>query len=246
MDVNELKSRIKVLRKESEDKKHERKVLAEDYDRQKEMVKKSGVTSLLTFLIHYVVLVPGMDSTKHVSLAGMARFLSPFVMIVFFASFIFFLIKGFDFFINTDMKYAKKLADKFDVTSVAEELKIMNETITMLDIEIKRLEEELYELGEDFAEQPKKVSQKNVTIAPGKIIEKPIVERTIIEKPKIVTVEADLDKNEFNKHSIDEKKNDIDDILNGLDDFMLDDDEDELENSSELWEKDAMRRFSKY
>lgn len=48
------------------------------------------------------------------------------------------------------------------------------------------------------------------------------------------------------KNKAKSKKNDIDDLFSGLDELALDDDEDDFESSSEMWEKDAMRRFSRY
>ncbi len=256
MNSSEIKEKIRILNKESEDKKHERKVLATDYEKQKEMVKKSGVTALLSFLIHYVLLVPVMDNTKHVTIAGMARFLSPFLMIIFFVSFVYFLIKGFDFFVNADTKYSKVLAKKLKSESVSEELRLMNETITMLDIEINRLENELYESGEDLFDETSKNTVKNKMMA-GEIIERKVINRTAIESRKVISeIEKDIkvdlkayteeDSTLDFEESNNTKKNDINALLNGLDDFALDDYDDELESSSELWEKDAMRRFSRY
>ena len=45
MNSSDIKKRLKTLQKESEDKKHERKVLATDYEKQVEIVKKSGMDS---------------------------------------------------------------------------------------------------------------------------------------------------------------------------------------------------------
>ena len=52
--------------------------------------------------------------------------------------------------------------------------------------------------------------------------------------------------NTSDKNKTKSKKNDIDDLFSGLDELALDDDEDDFESSSEMWEKDAMRRFSRY
>ncbi len=288
MNSSDIKKRLKTLQKESEDKKHERKVLATDYEKQVEIVKKSGIVAAIAFLFHYVVLVSMMHNTKHVTIAGMGRFLSPFVMIVFIGSFVLFLIKGFDLFVNSDTKYSKPLADKLKIKNpVAAELKRMNDTITMLDVEIDKLENELYESGESFDTEEKIT---DIKMTAGKKEKNRVVKRIVLEMPKPDTKSnipneiadydvsevksevqnniADYEVNEV-KHSISDdimkesntknktsitsdknkaksKKNDIDDLFSGLDELALDDDEDDFESSSEMWEKDAMRRFSRY
>lgn len=288
MNSSDIKKRLKTLQKESEDKKHERKVLATDYEKQVEIVKKSGIVAAISFLFHYVVLVSMMHNTKHVTIAGTGRFLSPFVMIVFIGSFVLFLIKGFDLFVNSDTKYSKPLADKLKIKNpVAAELKRMNDTITMLDVEIDKLENELYESGESFDTEEKIT---DIKMTAGKKEKNRVVKRIVLEMPKPDTKSnipneiadydvsevksevqnniADYEVNEV-KHSISDdimkesntknktsvtsdknkaksKKNDIDDLFSGLDELALDDDEDDFESSSEMWEKDAMRRFSRY
>ena len=288
MNSSDIKKRLKTLQKESEDKKHERKVLATDYEKQVDIVKKSGIVAAISFLFHYVVLVSMMHNTKHVTIAGMGRFLSPFVMIVFIGSFVLFLIKGFDLFVNSDTKYSKPLAEKLKIKNpVAAELKRMNDTITMLDVEIDKLENELYESGESFDTEEKIT---DIKMTAGKKEKNRVVKRIVLEMPKPDTKSnipneiadydvsevksevqnniADYEVNEV-KHSISDdimkesntknktsvtsdknkaksKKNDIDDLFSGLDELALDDDEDDFESSSEMWEKDAMRRFSRY
>lgn len=272
MNSSDIKKRLKTLQKESEDKKHERKVLATDYEKQVEIVKKSGMVAAISFLFHYVVLVSMMHNTKHVTIAGMGRFLSPFVMIVFIGSFVLFLVKGFDLFVNSDTKYSKPLADKLKIKNpVAAELKRMNDTITMLDVEIDKLENELYESGESFDTEEKIT---DIKMTAGKKEKNRVVKRIVLEMPKPDTKSnipneiADYDVSEV-KHNISDnvmketgtknktsntsdknktksKKNDIDDLFSGLDELALDEDEDDFESSSEMWEKDAMRRFSRY
>ena len=207
MDSSEINNKINLLRKECEDRKYERKVLATDYEHQAEMVKKSGIVSIVAFLIHYVLLVPFMDNTKHVTIAGMSRFLSPFVMIIFLASFVYFLIKGFDLFVNSDTKYSKKLAVKLKINSVSDALNQMNDTITMLDIEIDKLENELYEMGEEIIITTRENNNKNlnVKIKAGELLDTPVVQRTIIEKTK-VKVESPIKNNKVNKELFKKKR----------------------------------------
>lgn len=256
MNSSEVKEKIKFLRKECEDKKHERKVLATDYEKQKEMVKKSGSIALITFLVHYVLLVPVMDSTKHATIAGMARYLSPFLIILLVASFGYFLVKGFDLFANADNKYSEKFAKRFGINRMSEELNHLNEVITMFDVEINKLENELFESGDSFDIND---DTEKATIVSGKMLDRAVVKRTVIEKPKVVLPNVEEKNDTIIKNSkqvaddlikniaeSEDNKSNIDDIFSGLDDLALDDNDDEFESSSDMWEKDAMRRFSRY
>lgn len=313
MVMSNIKENIRILKKQRDDKKYERKLLATDYENHKDLVKKSGITALITLLVYYVILLPLTHYKKHVTLMGLGRFLIPFALIIFLVSFIYFLVKGFDLFVNAENKYSKMMAEKFNINSVSDELRLMNESITMMDIEINRLENELYESGEDFnlnedevkedklndnnvvsdeknivqenvfiKEETKKeptesVDQKNapvkryrinlvsdkesksdvvkeeIVISASEKVERPIVERIVIEKNMtgesentqpdtediLSGIESDEDLRKKNSSS-------IDDIFNGLDEYMLEEDEDDdFESSSDMWEKDAMRRFSK-
>lgn len=313
MVMSNIKENIRILKKQRDDKKYERKLLATDYENHKDLVKKSGITALITLLVYYVILLPLTHYKKHVTLMGLGRFLIPFALIIFLVSFIYFLVKGFDLFVNAENKYSKMMAEKFNINSVSDELRLMNESITMMDIEINRLENELYESGEDFnlnedevkedkfndnnvvsdeknimqesvfnKEETKKeptenVEQKNapvkryrinlvsdkesksdvvkeeIVISASEKVERPIVERIVIEKNMtgesentqpdtediLSGIESDEDLRKKNSSS-------IDDIFNGLDEYMLEEDEDDdFESSSDMWEKDAMRRFSK-
>lgn len=311
--MSNIKENIRVLKKQCDDKKYERKLLATDYENHKDLVKKSGITALITLLVYYVILLPLTHYKKHVTLMGLGRFLIPFALLIFLVSFIYFLVKGFDLFVNAENKYSKMMAEKFNVNSVSDELRLMNEAITMMDIEIARLENELYESGEDFnlnedevkedkfndnnvvnneknivqenvfnKEETKKeptenaeeknvpvkryrinlvsnnesksdTLEENIVISASEKVERPIVERIVIEKNMtgatentepgkkdiLSGIESDEDLRKKNSSS-------IDDIFNGLDEYMLEEDEeDDFESSSDMWEKDAMRRFSK-
>lgn len=254
MDTVEIKGRINALRKQSEEKKHERKLLATDYEKLKMIVKRSGITALITLLVHSVILNPWANNNKHVMLISLGRFLTPFALIIFVVSFVIFLIKGFDLFVNADNRFSKMAAEKFKVNRVSETLKFMNEAITMMDVEIDKLENTLYENGESFdgineptpvntksakemfsektefsSEQKSDfiqdlgVNKKDVVISASEKVERPVVERTIIEMPK---------------------KESVDDIFSGLDSLAFaDDDEDEFESSSEMWEREAKKNF---
>lgn len=307
--MSNIKENIRVLKKQCDDKKYERKLLATDYENHKDLVKKSGITALITLLVYYVILLPLTHYKKHVTLMGLGRFLIPFALLIFLVSFIYFLVKGFDLFVNAENKYSKMMAEKFNINSVSDELRLMNEAITMMDIEIARLENELYESGEDFnfnedeveedkfnennvvnnennivqenvfnKEETKKepienaeeknapvkryrinlvsdnesksdALEENIVISASEKVERPIVERIVIEKNMTrATENTELHTEDKLSNIESDKKNNsaVDDIFNGLDEYMLEEDEDDdFESSSDMWEKDAMRRFSK-
>lgn len=257
MDTAEIKGRIGVLRKESEEKKHERKLLATDYEKLQRIVKKSGITALITLMVHMVILNPWANNHKHITLVSLGRFLTPFALLIFIVSFVIFLIKGFDLFVNADNKYSKMAAEKFKTNRVAEELRILNDAITMLDVEINRLENSLFEKGETLdgitepvginnavgrkrnkASVSGTVKKEDITIEASERVERAVVERTVIEKPKPATATASVKES-----VVENKKERLDDIFSGLDDYALTDDEDEFESSSEMWEREAMKRF---
>ena len=228
--MSSIKEKISVLKKQRDDKKYERKLLATDYENHKELVKKSGITSLITILVYYVILLPLTHYKKSVTLMGLGRFLIPFALLVFLVSFIYFLVKGFDFFVNADSKYSKMLAEKFNINSVSDELRLMNEAITMMDVEIARLEDELYESGEDFKFQ--ETDNKENTL------QKKSIERksTSVKRYRINLVSEDNNASDVSE----------DDTFNRLDEYLLhDEDEEDFESSSDMWEKDNMSRFSK-
>ena len=240
MDVLEIKRRIKTLRKECDDKKNERKILATEYEAQKEIVKKSGVIALLTVLINYVILVPLSKDISHASMAGLGRFLSPFMLFAFIICFVIFLMRGYDLFINMDTKYSRKLAAKVGKELMCDEIKLLNEAITMMDSEIARLENELYESGENFEIEDDAVAELpsiNPIIKKAEKQEQKKVEKTVIKK--------ETDKKQPEKKQPEKKqpkKESVSDIFSGLDELILDEDDD-FESSSDMWASDAMKRY---
>lgn len=262
MNSLELNKRLKVLGKECENIKHERKLLATEYDNLTELVKKCGIICIVCLVLHSIVLAQFMKS-KSVSVIGLGRFLSPFVFIIFIGSFIVFMLKGFDLFLNADTKYSKMLAEKLNKASATDALKSMNETIMTLESEINRIENEIYEMGGKIEDIEEEITR------PADIIQ--LEEITGIEdkwgtSEEMLTEEKSedgftgemelmdlllnrssvIEQVQVKNSSIFEKKatENVDDILSALDAFDMDDD-DEFENSSELWKKDAMKRYSK-
>lgn len=257
MNGIELNKRLKVLDKECENIKHERKLLATDYEALTELVKKCGILSIVCLVLHGTVLAQFMKS-KSVTVVGLGRFLSPFVFVVFIGSFIIFMIKGFDWFLHADTKYSKKLAVRLNKATVTEELKKMNDTIMTLEAEIDRIENEIYEMGGTIERE---VSGTEEVPEIGKILSMEGLEEDIEGEDTGDSGFEDLEMEELlikrspviepvqaKTGSVAEKRatENVDDILNALDALDAGEDEDEFENSSELWKKDAMKRYSKY
>lgn len=314
MNGTELNKRLNVLGKECEDKKHERKLLAAEYEKLTDIVKKCGIISLVCLVLHRTVLTSLMKS-KSVTVVGLGRFLSPFVFFIFFACFIVFVIKGFDWFLHADTKYSKILAGKLNKPTVSEELKVMNDTIMTLEAEINKIENQMYEVGVkteivqtseaddpiglmkpmemadpiEIAEaiEPETELETEPVLMTGisQMTEQPVTlqeeisDSTGLEKTemsneeiqqvneengagtpdnnwmddfglsdilfqKSQTVEPVLQHSE--EVSVNRKTESVEDILHGLDALDVDVEEEEDENSSELWKKDAMGRYSSF
>ena len=142
-----------------------------------------------------------------------------------------FLSKGFNLFINADTDWSKKLAAKLERTRFAEVLEEINSTIIRLDIEIDKLNKELELAGVDVDDLDIK---SEMLTKEDKIIKR--TEDEIIEDKKSEVKKTVVKKAVFEQKTSD----DVDDLLSALDSLGLSDDEDdEFENSSELWKKDS-------
>lgn len=256
MNSIELNKRLKILDKECENIKHERKLLATDYEALTELVKKCGILSIVCLVLHGTVLAQFMKS-KSVTVIGLGRFLSPFVFVIFIGSFIVFMIKGFDWFLHADTKYSRKLAARLNKVTVTEELRKMNETIMTLEAEIDRIENEIYDMGGTIERE---ASETEEVPEIGKILSMEKAEEAAeedtgdtdfedMEMPELLIKRSPvIEPVQAKTGSVAAKRSteNVDDILSALDAFDADEDEDEFENSSELWKKDAMKRYSKY
>ncbi len=228
MDNAQLNQQLKVLRSKCDDVTHEKKLLTTDFDGLKDFVIKVGITSALCLVLRITLLQIFLDS-KSASVKALGRFLAPFDYAVFIVAFILFSIRGFDLFINADTKYSKIVAKKLDKATVSDKMNELNSEIMRLQLEINKTETTLYEQGG----KPDVIRDNTLdTIT----IQDNFFSQNDMEQNGIFMEEGE---NLFAKQN---QKNSIDDILNGLDDFSVDD-EDEFENSSDLWEKDAMKHY---
>lgn len=241
MNSNKLNEQLEMLIKERKEKQRERKEIDTDYTDLKEIVKKCGITSLISLIV-YTGIFTMMINGKFYALKGIALFFRPFVFFIFLGSFIVLLIKGFDLYTNLDFKYSKKLADKFKINSYSEQLRILDGAIIFLNIRISEIEDELYENG-DFHQTSKQYDLLFDDFEPVELNldQEPVKEQQTqktIENKTVIKAEDMIKKVRKT-----EKTNSIENIFSGLDN--LDDDEEEL-NSSEMWKNDAMKKYSKY
>ena len=138
------KTTLELLTEKCDDIKHQKKLITKDFENLKDIVKKSGIVCLVCFLIQ-VIIVGSFLSSKNASVYALGRFLTPFILMIFLIALYIFLNRGFDFFVNVDTKYSKKLAKKLDRFTVTEKLDDLNNAIMRLELEIKRQEDSIYE-----------------------------------------------------------------------------------------------------
>ena len=217
MDITELKKQRQFLIKKKDDISYERKQFLKEYNDLKDIVKKTGSICLVCFVLQIIIVSQFLDS-KNVTILALGRYLTPFVLGVFIAALVVFLTKGFNLFINADTDWSKKAAEKLERTRFTEKLESMNELIIRIDIELNKIDDKLKELGTNIDDIDFETEEEKV------IHEKPTYKKTVEKK------------------AIYEQKtgDNVDDLLNALDSWGLNDDEDdEFENSSELWKKDS-------
>lgn len=269
MDNALLGKKLNALISKNEDIKHEKKMLIDDYRDLTRLVKKTGIISLSVMLFQLIILRGFANSKNHVTLRSLGRFLTPYCIIIFFFCFIIFLIKGFDWFINADNQYSKKAAKKLDRLTLADRIDSINLAIMRLENEIEKTKDEIVLNGGNVEEiLSTKISQETQTkheIKKDKVNEK---SKKSVEKEnnydKQISLEIDeilgdeLDYLDDDINSTKMKKqgavkkvvaksrdftklsenDDISSIFSGLDEIG-DDDEDEFENSSQMWEKES-------
>ena len=241
MKVDEINKNITELQKELEDRKYQRKRIAEAYDELIKRVRKSGIIALICLVLQVVLFTPGSNDRHHLSLAAFSRSMTPIMIIGFIASFGYFVWKGYDLLLNSNTDIGNKLADKRNKTTTPISLVLdeLNNEIMNVENALQKYNDKLYESGGVYKEPSKKGDM--ITKAPEKY-EARVIERTIIEKKPISKpVEESFESDSFLDDAKDSMKN-IDDILNGLDSTFLDD-EDEFETSESLWKKDTKGKY---
>lgn len=259
MDITGLKKQREIIVKKRDDIAYKRKKYLEEYSDLKDIVMKTGLASLICLILQIIFAI--FMGSKSATLLGLAKYFSPFVLAIFIGSLVIFISKGFDLFINADTEWSKKLADKLERIRFVEVLEDINSDIIRLDIEIDKLNKELELVGVD-------VDDLDITLE-SKTKENKVEKNGLKENKKeknntqeIEKVKTEVTKKESNETKIVEKVDNkkpevkktvvkkavyeqkatenVDDLLSALDSFGINDDEDDdLENSSELWKKDS-------
>lgn len=255
MDTVKMEKQRKLLIKTKDDILYEKKQLMEDFEKLKDIVMKSGLVSLICALLQGIF-VGQLLKSKSVVLLGLGRYLTPFVLAIFVLSIVIFVIKGFDLFVNSDTDLSRKAAKKFEKTTYTDKISSLNDSIIRIDIELEKIEKNLYGTDEDMsglvgidyapyivekvADEPeyieKIVSDKELNTEPKKETAYTKETESIIKalEENEVEIEFKKDTNTFKQ-----REESIDDILNALDSWGLSDDDDDFENSSELWKRDS-------
>lgn len=214
MNNAQLNAQLKDLTSKCEDVKHEKKLLTNDFESLKDIVKKSGIVSLILLIFRITVLEIFLGS-KSASLKALGRFLNPFVIIVFLAAFLFFLVRGFDWFVNADTKYSKMVAKKLDKPTVSDMLDELNSKIARLELEIGQAENTLYEQGGSIEFHTAGSSDNDIVNTNNTAVlnEAILSEENIISEPVLLNEDnASEIYNEDNASEIDtENENDIND-----------------------------------
>ena len=269
MEITNLNKRLSSLNSKSEDIKHEKKMLLDDYNDLLHQVRKLGIISAASFFT-WAVILQAFSHSKSPTVKALGGFLTPWCIIVFLVAFIPLLIKGYDSFINADNQYAKKFANNLnmDIARLDSEMEKIKEDILSQGGEIQLTEQITEEKQNQENDNPKDkkkdfVSEENFsesqpTITSSQVIETGLDKRAEENVIKETEVEENVMEEEIsflddepedngisgNSASVESKKNDVSDIFSGLDDLEFsddDDDEDEFENSSALWEKEGKK-----
>ncbi len=146
MEITNLNKRLSSLNSKSEDIKHEKKMLLDDYNDLLHQVRKLGIISAASFFT-WAVILQAFSHSKSPTVKALGGFLTPWCIIVFLVAFIPLLIKGYDSFINADNQYAKKFARKLDKLTLADRIDNLNMDIARLDSEMEKIKEDILSQG---------------------------------------------------------------------------------------------------
>lgn len=143
MNNGEISERLKNIEKELEYKKIERRELVEIYEKEKIFVTRCGISAIICILIHQTLIQWMVNSEKHASLKAIGMYFQPIIFMVFLILAVVAIAKGFDFFINSRLKYGQQLSEKLKKKSLAGEIDDLSEAIIFLEAESGRLQEDL-------------------------------------------------------------------------------------------------------
>lgn len=142
MTREELEKVVKHLEKELDLKRREREEVAEIYEKQRQIVFHFLSIASVTIVIH-ITIVQWLIQNDNLSLKGIGTYIQPINFTVFMLTAIYTIVRGYDFFINSNHILARKLNEKLKKSSITTELATMLDNIRFLQREIDRLNGEL-------------------------------------------------------------------------------------------------------
>lgn len=142
MTREELEKVVKHLEKELDLKRREREEVAEIYEKQRQIVFHFLSIASITIVIH-ITLVQWLIQNDNLSLKGIGTYIQPINFTVFMLTAVYTIVRGYDFFMNSNHVLARKLNEKLKKRSITDELAMMLENIRLLQREVDRLNGEL-------------------------------------------------------------------------------------------------------
>lgn len=143
MNNVEISEKLKNIEKELEYKRIERRELAEIYEKEKKFVTICGLSAVICILLHQTLLRWMVNSEKHASLKAVGMYFQPIIFMIFLILAVAAIAKGFDFFMNSRLKYAQQLSEKLKRKSLADEMDELSEVIIFLEEESGKLQEDM-------------------------------------------------------------------------------------------------------
>ncbi|MCI8667983.1 MAG: ABC transporter ATP-binding protein [Lachnospiraceae bacterium] len=143
MNNAEVSEKLKNIEKELEFKRIERRELAEIYENEKKFVTICGISAVICILLHQTLLRWMVNSEKHASLKAVGMYFQPIVFMIFLILVVAAIAKGFDFFMNSRLRYAQQLSEKLKRKSLSDEIHNLSEEIIFLEEESGKLQEDM-------------------------------------------------------------------------------------------------------
>lgn len=143
MNNAEISEKLKNMEKELEYKRIERRELAEIYENEKKFVTICGISAVICILLHQTLLQWMVNSEKHASLKAVGMYFQPIIFMIFLILAVAAIAKGFDFFMNSRLRYAQRLSERLKRKSLADEIDNLSEAIIFLEEESGKLQEDM-------------------------------------------------------------------------------------------------------
>lgn len=117
----------------------EKQELVQIYENQKRIVKDLATISVVSIVIHITIiqLLLGQDN---LSLHALGSYIQPFNFFLFMTTSVLAGIKGYDFFLNTNHKWACKINERLKKSSLSYEIQCHADSIYLLRQEVDKLQ----------------------------------------------------------------------------------------------------------